>query len=142
MVFVVRESLTLQVENIVEAIAPATEAAEAWLGARELSPAVTFLVSLAIEELVTNCIKYGYDDAGTHTIEIVLSVDGQALTMLVIDDGHAFDPLAAPAPDLSLAIADRPIGGLGIHLLRQLSDDVQYERRDGRNRLTLVKRIA
>lgn len=141
-VIAVGESLTLQVENTAEAIAPATEAAEAWLGGHELAPDVTFLVSLAIEELVTNCIKYGYDDAGTHTIDIVLSVDNQALTMLVIDDGHAFDPLAAPSPDLSLEIADRPIGGLGIHLLRELSDDVQYERRDGTNRLTLIKRIA
>lgn len=136
------ESLTLQVENAAEAIVPATAAAEAWLCARALSTDASFLVSLAIEELVTNCIKYGYDDAGTHTIAIVLTVDHQALTILVIDDGHAFDPLATPPPDLSLDIEDRPIGGLGIHLLRQLSDDVRYERRDGTNRLTLIKRIA
>ncbi len=138
----VGESLTLQLENTNEAIGPATETAEAWLGARQLPPDVSYLVSLAIEELVTNCIKYGYDDDGTHTIDIVLSVSDQALTMLVIDDGHPFDPLALAPPDLSLEIEDRPIGGLGLHLLKELSDDIQYERHDGMNRLTLIKRFS
>lgn len=135
----VGESLTLQVRNTVEAIPPANAAAEAWLGAQQVSPEATYLVSLAIEELVTNCIKYAYDDAGEHTIEIVLRVADHALTMVVVDDGHAFDPLAAPPPDLSLAIEARPIGGLGIHLLRQLADEVRYERRGGTNRFTLTK---
>jgi serine/threonine-protein kinase RsbW len=135
------ESLSLHVRNTVDAITPASEAAEAWLGEQQTSPEAGFLVSLAIEELVTNCIKYGYDDAGEHTIDIELSLAGHTLTMIVVDDGHPFDPLAAPPPDLSLAIEDRPIGGLGIHLLRELADDVTYERRDGTNRLTLTKRM-
>ena len=91
--------------------------------------------------MVTNCIKYAYDDAGEHTVEIVLSVADHAMTILVVDDGRPFDPLAAPSPDLSLPIEDRPIGGLGLHLLRQLADDVRYERRDGANRFTLIKRM-
>jgi serine/threonine-protein kinase RsbW len=76
-----------------------------------------------------------------HSIEIVLSVTGQALTMLVIDEGQAFDASQVPPPDLSLAIEQRPIGGLGIHLLRELSDGMSYERREGKNRLTLTKRF-
>lgn len=136
------ESLTLHVENSNDAIPPATEAAEAWLAARQLPPEAGFLVSLAIEELVTNCIKYGYDDALRHTIEIVLSVADGTLTIEVVDDGHAFNPLEAPPPDLTLAIEDRPIGGLGIHLLRELTDQLTYQRRDGTNRLTLTKRMA
>lgn len=103
---------------------------------------VSFLVSLAIEEIVTNCIKYGYDDSDAHTIEISLSLSDGLLTMVVTDDGHPFNPLEAPPPDLSLAIEDRPIGGLGIHLLRELSDEVSYDRRDGMNRLTLTKRSS
>ena len=138
----VGESLTLQLENTNEAIGPATETAEAWLGVRQLSPDVSYLVSLAIEELVTNCIKYGYDDDGEHNIDIVLSVSDQALTMLVVDDGRPFDPLALTTPDLSLEIEDRPIGGLGIHLLKELSDDIQYERHEGMNRLTVIKRFS
>lgn len=136
------ESLTLHVENSNDAIAPATESAEAWLSARQLPPEASFLVALAIEELVTNCIKYGYDDGLKHTISVVLSVADGTLTLDFVDDGHEFNPLEAPPPDLTLSIEDRPIGGLGIHLLRELTDELTYERRDSTNRVTLVKRMA
>ena len=135
------EPLTLRLCNTMDAIAPANEAAEAWLSKQQISPEISFFISLAIEELVTNCIKYGYDDAGEHIIDIVLSVADHTLTMTVVDDGHPFDPLSVPPPDLSLAIEDRPIGGLGIHMLRELADSMTYERRDATNRLTLVKRL-
>jgi serine/threonine-protein kinase RsbW len=138
----VGEPLTLQVRNTVDAIAPANEAAEAWLREQGAAPEFAFFVSFAIEELVTNCIKYGYDDASEHAIQIVLSVANHTLTMLVVDDGHAFDPLTAPPPDLSSELEQRDVGGLGIHLLRELADEVSYERRDGANRLTLTKRMA
>jgi anti-sigma regulatory factor (Ser/Thr protein kinase) len=138
----VGESLTIEVKNTRDAIAPAAEKAEAWLLAYDPPPKALYLVPLAIEELVTNCIHYGYDDAGEHTIVIMLSVADQTLTMTVVDDGHEFDPLARETPDLTLPAEDRPIGGLGIHLLRSLSDDMAYERRDGMNRLTLTKRLA
>jgi anti-sigma regulatory factor (Ser/Thr protein kinase) len=137
----VGECLTIEVRNSRDAIAPACAEAENWLQRYQTSPQALNLVLLAIEELVTNCIQYGYDDANEHTIVIVLSIDDHTLTISVIDDGHPFDPLAAPTPDLSLEVHDRPIGGLGIHLLRQLADHVAYERRDGANRLTLVKRM-
>ena len=139
---VVDEPLTLHVRNKVDAIVPATEIAEAWLQKQPIAPEALFLVSLAIEEIVTNCIKYGYDDTGEHIIDFVLSVADEKLTMVVVDDGHAFDPLAAPPPEVSREIEDRPIGGLGIHLLRELADNVIYERRDGTNRLTLTMRIS
>jgi len=135
-------SFTLHVRSAIEAIAPASERAESWLAEQQVSADVAYLASLAIEELVTNCIKYGYDESNDHTVKVVLSVDDGALRIEVIDDGRAFNPLAVPAPDLSLAMADRPIGGLGIHLLRKLADDVTYERRDGTNRLMLTKRIT
>jgi anti-sigma regulatory factor (Ser/Thr protein kinase) len=124
-----------------DAIAPASEAAEAWLQKQKDAAEASFLVSLAIEEIVTNCIKYGYDDTDEHLIDIVLSVADHILKLLVIDDGHAFDPLSAPPPELSLDIEDRQVGGLGIHLLRELADTITYERRGNTNRLTLTKRI-
>jgi len=135
-------SLTLHVPSTIDAIRPATEQAEVWLAEHRVSFEAMYLASLAIEELVTNCIKYGYDDANDHSIEIVFAVEEEALRMEVIDDGNPFNPLEAPSPDLSLAIEDRRIGGLGIHLLRELADEVSYERRDGTNRLRLTKRMA
>ena len=122
-----------------EAIRPATEQAESWLAEQRVSFEAMYLVSLAIEELVTNCIKYGYDDAKDHAVDIVLVIEDHALRIDLVDDGNPFNPLEAPRPDLSAAIENRPIGGLGIHLLRELADEVSYERRDGTNRLRLTK---
>jgi len=138
---IVGESLTLEVRNSADAIAPASAKAEAWLEQHQPSPQALNLVLLAIEELVTNCIKYGYDDGGEHTITVVLSIDGESLAVNVIDDGHPFDPVTAPGPDVYLPVEDRSIGGLGLHLLRHLADHMTYERRDGTNRLTLTKSI-
>ncbi|UWZ83422.1 ATP-binding protein [Occallatibacter riparius] len=135
------ESLTIEVKNTHGAIAPAAAKAEAWLEAYDPSPKAMYLVPLAIEELVTNCIHYGYEDKGEHTIVITLSVADQTLTMTLEDDGHEFDPLAQGTPDLTGPAEDRPIGGLGIHLLRSLADGMAYERRNGTNRLTLTKRL-
>ena len=90
------DGLTLEVRNVRDAIAPASEQAEEWLTGFNPSPGVLYLVRLAIEELVLNCIKYGYDDADEHTIVIKLTVTDQALTMTVIDDGHPFDPSRRP----------------------------------------------
>lgn len=136
------DRLTLQVPANTESIVPASKAAESWLERRGLLPDAGLLVNLALEEIVTNCIQYGYDDAEEHLIEIVLSVTGRVLTMLVIDDGRAFDASQVPTPDLSLAIEHRPIGGLGIHVLREMTDSMTYERTEGKNRLTLTKRFA
>ena len=135
------ESLTVEVRNSRDAIAPASAQAEAWLERHQSPPHVVSLVLLAIEELVTNCIKYGYNDAGEQTIMVVLSMVDKDLTIEVIDNGRPFDPLAVPGPDLFLEIEDRPLGGLGIHLLRRLADHMAYERRDGCNWLTLTKRM-
>src|ERR1700761_9354103 len=112
---VVGESLTIEVPNSRDAIARASGEAERWLESYRPAPAALNLVLLAIEELVTNCIEYGYDDADEHTIVIVLSISNGNLTMEVIDDGHAFDPLTSLPPDFSLDVQDRPIGGLGIY---------------------------
>lgn len=134
--------LKLQLQNDIKAIDPANESARSWLSQQQVSPEVSYFVSLALEELVTNCIKYGYDDTNEHIIDVLLSLTDKTLTMIVVDDGHEFDPLLAPGPDLNLPIEDRPIGGLGIHLLRQMADDITYERRENQNRLTLTKQIS
>ena len=135
------DALTLSLPNALDGIGAASDAATVWLEARHVPTGAVFLVNLAIEELVTNCVKYAYDDTNEHTIDVELSVVDRQLAIVVIDDGHAFNPLAASAPDLSLSLEQRRIGGLGIHLLRELADEMRYERRGGTNRVTLIKRL-
>ena len=90
---------------------------------------------------MTNCINYGYADANEHLIDVDMRVADGRLVVQVTDDDRAFNPMEAPAPDLSLPIEERPIGGLGLYLLRTLSDVMTYERRDRLNCVTLVKRL-
>ena len=136
------ESFSMEVRNRNEAIGPAMEAAEGWLEEAAAGPKVVYFVNLAIEEIVTNCINYGYSDEREHIIEIVMRVEDGRLTLRIVDDGDAFDPLAAPEPDFSIRVQDRREGGLGIHLLRNLADHISYERRDGHNKITLVKTMV
>jgi serine/threonine-protein kinase RsbW len=136
------ESFSIEVPNRREAIAPAMETAEAWLEKVQAPPRIVYFVDLAIEEIVTNCIHYGYSDDREHTILITLAVADETIIVTIKDDGDAFDPLAAPSPDFSIALKDRTEGGLGIHLLRNLADRVSYERRDGTNEMTLVKKLG
>ena len=97
------------------------------------------LATLALEELVTNCIKYGYDDQAEHLIEVTMSITESELVMVFTDDGHSFNPLELPEPDTSLPIEDRAVGGLGIHMLRKMSDRMEYVDSGGENRITLRK---
>lgn len=136
------EHFTLHIKSAFAEIPAASQAASRWLASHGASPAADYLANLAIEELVTNCIKYGYDDSAAHTIEVELKLSAGELVVTVTDDGHPFNPLELPEPDTSLPVQDRPIGGLGIHLLRKLSDQMDYARTDGRNRLTLRKSLA
>jgi anti-sigma regulatory factor (Ser/Thr protein kinase) len=71
-----------------------------------------------------------------------LELDHERLKLTLTDDGPPFDPFSQAAPDTTLSIEDRPIGGLGIHLVRKLMDEISYERRDGHNVVVLVKRLA
>ena len=134
--------LILKVNNAFADIPAASDAASRWLADRNAPPAADYLANLAIEELVTNCIKYGYDDSAQHIIEIELKLTDGELVVSVVDDGHPFNPLELPEPNTDLPIEERPIGGLGIHLLRKMSDRMDYERSNGKNRLTLRKSLA
>jgi serine/threonine-protein kinase RsbW len=95
---------------------------------------------LAVDEAATNIILHGYE-LGEGLIEIEMRRDGDALEIALRDGGAPFDPTCVPAPDLDLPLEIRAPGGLGIHLMRQVVDEVNYcTTPQGRNELTLVKR--
>ena len=106
----------------------------------EWPPDLVFRVSLVLEEWNLNVMDYGHDD-DTHEIEIALTSDGDQVTIEIIDGGHPFDPLHdAPAPDLTSPVGERRMGGLGVHLMRTLMDEVAYQRESGKNHLKMVTR--
>ena len=99
-----------------------------------------FNSNLALDELITNVVNYGDDNpAEEFGISLTLNQTDDTLTIVLEDDGEPFDPFSeAAAPDIDAALEDRPIGGLGIHFVKSLTDEVFYERRDERNRVTLI----
>ncbi len=109
-----------------------------------LAPASKDLLALhlALEEAVTNVINHGYGDGQPHAFTVELAAADRRVTVIVTDDAPPYDPLARAEVDITLPIEDRPIGGLGVHLVKKLMDSAHYERRDGRNILTLVRTLG
>lgn len=98
-------------------------------------------VILATDEAVTNIIVHGYQD-GPGMIEIELRRSGNAVIVNLRDESAPFDPTNVPAPDLTLPLEKRPLGGMGIHLIRQLMDDVTHHiTPQGGNELTMTKKV-
>ena len=98
-------------------------------------------LQLAVEEAVVNVMEYAYPVGGGGDINLQVSSDGQSLKFVIKDHGVAFDPTMKETPDTTLSVEDRPIGGLGILLVRELMDSINYERTGGMNVLTLIKKI-
>jgi sigma-B regulation protein RsbU (phosphoserine phosphatase) len=105
-----------------------------------LSSKVMHDLSLALEEILINIISYGYTDDREHEIKVRLSTKAGAVNAEVEDDGRPFNPLEAPQADITKPLAERAIGGLGIHLVRQLMDEVGYKRQADKNLLTITKK--
>lgn len=101
-----------------------------------------YTVCLAFEEMATNIIKYAFDDNAEHLIDVLLCVDDEKVTMTLSDDGHAFNPLDSDTPDVSADISQRSEGGLGIHLVRKMSDSCSYERVGDKNVFRISVRIT
>lgn len=135
-------SLALELENSLDSILVATKQVSTWLDEIAAPAECQELAAITLEEIVLNCIKYGYDDVARHTIEVSWVLGKDRFCMTIRDDGHPFNPLEVPPPNLSDNLEDRPIGGLGIYLLRQLWSDIEYRRQDGRNCLSFTKSLV
>jgi serine/threonine-protein kinase RsbW len=107
-----------------------------------LLPAQALAFELALEEVFMNVVLHGSPAGTTPHVEVSLSLSGAALAMTVEDDGPGFDPLMLSPPDVTARLAERPVGGLGVVLVRKMMDAVSYQRIGGRNRLTMTKGIT
>jgi serine/threonine-protein kinase RsbW len=112
---------------------------EDFFAQHNLSAEVAGEMMLVSEELLVNTISYGYQDELEHIIDIKLSIQGDRFTMTLIDDGQAFNPLEQQAPTMGLPAAEVAIGGLGIPLIRALSDKQHYQHSNGQNIFIFTK---
>lgn len=98
-------------------------------------------IHLVTEELVVNVASYAYPDGADDYLDVEIIRDEGHITLRFRDGGVPFNPLEREAPDTSLPIEERPIGGLGIYLVRQFMDTVEYEYTNGENILTVMKKV-
>ena len=130
--------LSLTVKTQAEELARITAAVEDFGEQEQWPPELVFRVNLALEEVGVNIMNHGHDE-GIHEFDITLTSEERTLTIEIVDDGRPFDPLHdAKRPDVAAAIEDRPIGGLGIYFVREMMDELNYRREEGKNYLTLV----
>ena len=106
-----------------------------------LNPGLATKINLALEEAVTNVVMYAYPKGTKEKINLEAVRDGNTLRFTLTDRGRVFDPTAAPKANISASLKDRPIGGLGIHLVRTIMDSVTYRRAEGKNVLTMTINI-
>jgi anti-sigma regulatory factor (Ser/Thr protein kinase) len=110
-----------------------------WLENR-LLPDLEFDVNLALEEAFINIVQHAFDDRRDHEILVRIALEDGWITLTVDDDGRPFDPMQAVPPDIRSPLGERPIGGLGIHLIKNVVDKVEYVRKEGRNCLVMKKK--
>lgn len=107
----------------------------------QLTPDLVFNLNLVLEEAVSNIILYAYPKQLGYDISIQVDYNGQFLIFTLTDTGKPFDPTHVAEADITLSAEERPIGGLGIFLIKQIMNEVKYQRIEGRNVFTLKKNI-
>jgi anti-sigma regulatory factor (Ser/Thr protein kinase) len=122
-------------------IARVNAAFDDFADAHALPDAVRRSVSVVLDELLTNTLSYGLAEPGGEVI-VDIELHADRLVITISDNGRPFDPLSIPAPDTTLSVEDREIGGQGIHLVRRMVDELRYHRRSGRNIVMLTKRLG
>ncbi len=110
-----------------------------WVEAKPLIPTL----NMALDDLLNNVVQYAFpEDSMEHQIEVDGEVREECVVLTITDDGFPFNPLSVAPPDLSVLLHEREIGGLGIHLVRSMFDEVTYHRNVGRNVLTIKKKLV
>ena len=130
------------ITNELHSLESLTNASTNFLEDNSVDTQAVYRINLALEELITNTIKHGYDDYDPHQIEVRLEVRDDEILATIKDDGHEFNPVAPQqiANTQKVSLEERPIGGLGLHLIKKMLSEMTY-RRDGDWNVLQVKML-
>jgi anti-sigma regulatory factor (Ser/Thr protein kinase) len=131
--------LALSVVNRLPDVVRVVGEVEGFARAHDVPPRASAAFTLALDELMTNVVKYAWRAESEHRFTVSVRIADRRLSAEILDDGEAYDPLTTPEADLSGTIDERPIGGLGVHIVRRTMDEFTYERTGGRNRQFISK---
>jgi sigma-B regulation protein RsbU (phosphoserine phosphatase) len=132
---------TLTLKNDVHEVAELSKFQKSFYEKMNLEKSLARQLRLAVEEAVVNVIEYAYPVGTEGNVEVTMMSDGHRLKVMIVDAGVPFDPTAEKKADTTLSAEDRRVGGLGIYLVRELMDSINYERVNGHNILTLRKEL-
>ena len=132
---------TLRLPNDVQEVPQLAAFIEEVCESNDVDMMTTMQLNLALEEAVVNVMSYAYPEGTKGYVDISALSESDCLTFVISDSGQPFDPTTRGEVDTTLSAEERSIGGLGIHLVRQLMDDIKYEYKDGHNVLTLKKKL-
>ena len=135
------KDIHLILHNDIQKIPQLADFVETIAEEKGLSQSMAMGLNLALEEAVTNVILYAYPNGSDGLVDVEAIIKDHSLEFIITDSGVPFDPTAAPEADVTLSVEERPIGGLGIYLVRQLMDEVRYQRLGDKNILSLTKNI-
>jgi len=135
------ERINISLENKISEIVKAVEKFEQFGEEKELSLKIINTVNLALDEILTNTISYGYKDSQKHIIELEIEIGEKEITVTITDDAEAFNPLEKEEPNVSQSVEDKPVGGLGIHLIKNLMDKLEYKRVNEKNIFIMRKKL-
>ncbi|WP_409341888.1 ATP-binding protein [Paenibacillus sp. MBLB4367] len=120
---------TIEIKNRLSELTHVTDRLMTICEEQNMNAGTSFHLQLACDELITNTISYGYEDEDERTIRISVTFSGEEVALVIEDDGRPFDPFGSRGtPDLTLDVEEREIGGLGIHLVTRIMEQVAYER--------------
>ena len=133
----------LTVQATMENIRTVTDFINAKLREQNWPEGSRIQIDVAIDEIFGNIVQYAYKGREPGTVTVLTSIDGvpKCTTITFIDDGRPYDPRQVEDPDTTLAAADREIGGLGLFMVKNIMDSMDYEFKDGKNMLTIKKAI-
>lgn len=134
-------SMGLVIDSRLSEIRRATELVDEFKLRHALGDEDATALHVVLDEILSNSIRHGLAGAASHAISVTLELSEGEIKVEVEDDGVAYDPTQAPAPALAGTLEERKGGGLGVAFVRALTDSLEYRRIDGRNRLTLRRRL-
>lgn len=132
-----KKNFEIKITNEIDQLELVEEKIDLFSSTINLPEEVRQKVSIALDELLNNVITHGYLDDEQHFIVIKMDLQDSKFIIIIIDDGQAFDPTKKDSPDTTSGIEEREIGGLGIHMVRNLMDEFTYDRIDSKNIVTL-----
>ena len=133
------DTLEISLVNDLRELARIAAQIDDFCASRDLGPQVGYAVNLSVDEVLTNTISQGYDDDEPHRIELIVCMEAETLVVVIVDDSNAFDVSRAPSSDFASSIEEINLDELGLFLVHQMMDGVEYQRLGGCNVVTLTK---